>query len=537
MSSLIRVFIKIACRVLVSFTLCGASMAMAEQASVPPEILEQLAALTKRVQQLETQVAQQQSQQHMYSVSGQGDQDIADLKQRMRLVERKQQLVDEDVAEQKKKAPVLMAGEKGFGMKSADGKYELKFRGLLQADGRFFQEGIKGLHAYSGDSIAQQNAADTATHSASDNFLARRARLIIEGKFDEIYSFRLTPDFGSGSTSLIDAYIDANFHPAAKVRVGKFTPPLGLERLQSSADTKFNELGLTSNFLPSRDIGMQLSGEVLDQRLHYAVGYFNGANDGANGDVDPNTDKELAARVFVTPFSKTQTFLKGLGMGLAASSGDAAGSNGSTLLTSYRTSGQETFFSYRTDTNANNTVFADGTRDRLVPQFSYYNGGFGLTGEYVQEKQNVTRQFGATSNLRRSEEMNQDGWNLTASYVLTGEEASNKGIKPSQKFAPGEGGWGAWELVGRIGELNVDKDAFYDSNGVLGGNDAFAQATRSARTANNLGMGVNWYLNNNIRLSLDYEHTTFEWGGGGTSTNPNDRADERVLLGRMQLAF
>ena len=45
--------------------------------------------------------------------------------------------------------------------------------------------------------------------------------------------------------------------------------------------------------------------------------------------------------------------------------------------------------------------------------------------------------------------------------MLTGEDASYRGVvKPSEPFSPGKGGWGAWELVGRYGELEIDDDAF-----------------------------------------------------------------------------
>jgi phosphate-selective porin OprO/OprP len=478
------------------------------------------------------------SQQQKADPVYQNDSEVAELKQKVLVLERKQEIAIEEFAEQKKKAPVLVAGDKGFGLKSADGNYEFKLRGLLQTDGRVFQQGIKGQHAYTGDTPAQQQAAKDATRTATDNYLVRRARPIFEGKLGEDYGFRIAVENGNNTTQLVDGYIDANYIPEAKIRVGKFTPPIGLERLQSSADTKFNELGLTSNFLPSRDIGVQLAGDVLDKRLSYTLGYFNGANDGATGDIDPNTDKEIAARIFAQPFANSPgSFLQGLSFGVGASTGDARGATGNTLLTTYRTSGQENFFSYRTDTNINNTVLADGTRDRIVPQFSYYNGGAGLTGEYVIEKQNVTRVYGAALGQRRSEEVNNDGWNLTASYILTGEDASFKSVKPSKEFDPANGGWGAWELKARIGELNVDKDAFYSSTGVLGGTDSFAQATRSAKNAENWGVGVNWYPTSIVRVSLDYEQTAFDWGGGGTSLNPEDRDSEHLLIGRAQVSF
>ena len=507
----------------------------AEQASIPPEVMQQLQALSQRVAQLEAQLAKQQQLTPAPAATPVTvAEDVTDLKQRVKLVERKQQLVDEEAKQ------TVVASDKGFGLRSADGKFEMKLRGLIQSDARVFDEGIKGQHAYLGDTPAQQNSADDATHNAINNFIVRRARPTMEGTFNDIYGFRITADYGNGtnsSTNLVDAYIDANFDPAFKIRTGKFTPPIGIERLQSSSDNKFNELGLQSNFIPSRDQGAQISGDIFGKTLNYSVGIFNGAMDGASGSEDSNTDKEIDVRLFATPFVGTAGFLQGLGFGVGTSKTDSRGASGNTGLTTYKTSGQENFYSYRTDTSASNTVFANGDRTRLVPQMSYYNGGLGVTSEYVMEQQDITRVYGAAANQLRTEQLDNKGWDLTASYLLTGEKASYKGVKPSHEFDPANGGWGAWELVARVGELNIDKGAFYDSNGVLGGNDSFAQATKSAKDAKNYGIGVNWYLNNVLRLSLDYDQTSFDWGGGGTAQNPINREDERVMIGRIQASF
>jgi phosphate-selective porin OprO/OprP len=50
-------------------------------------------------------------------------------------------------------------------------------------------------------------------------------------------------------------------------------------------------------------------------------------------------------------------------------------------------------------------------------------------------------------------------------------------------------------------------------------------------------VGFNWYLNQNLKLVLDYEQTTFEGGEGGTAALPRDRQDGQVLLSRLQLYF
>lgn len=467
------------------------------------------------------------------------------LDQQLKVLQRKVELSDEVTTKAKTDNATVTASDKGFGFKSADGQFEIKLRGLIQADARVFEEGIKGQPA---------NAANNfATTDATDNFLLRRVRPIIDGKVNETYSFRISSDFGNGSSSLVDAYVDGSYDTAAKVRVGKFTPPVGFERLQSSADTKFNELSLVSNFLPSRDVGVQLSGDVFEGVLSYAAGLFNGANDGASGDNDADTDKEVAARLFVQPLINHPGLLQGLGFGLgythtqyegaltpAAAPPYAVVSSG---VAGYRTSGQETFFSYANNGTPTtvNTVIADGDRDRFVPQFSYYYGGLGLTGEYAEQAQEIAYASGVGA---RSEEVDNRAWNVTASYVITGEEASSKGIKPTKIFDPRNGGWGAWEVKARAGELVIDGDVFRNSNGVLAtpgttlATNSFADARRSAKSAENFGVGVNWYLNNFVRVSADYEETRFEWGGGGTTAAaPKDRPDEKVFIGRVQVSF
>jgi len=236
-------------------------------------------------------------------------QQLQDLDQKVRVLQRKLEIADEDSAKARSENATVVAGDKGFGLKSSDGKFEVKLRGLIQADARDFQEGIKG----------QPSGTPVGTVNAKDNFLLRRVRPTIEGTFNEVYGFRITSDFGNGASSLVDAYIDANNYSFAKVRVGKFTPPVGFERLQSSADTKFNELALTSVFIPSRDVGVQVSGDLLANVLNYSIGIFDGANDGASGDNDTNNDKEIAARLFVQPLINYPGLLQNLGFGIGYS--------------------------------------------------------------------------------------------------------------------------------------------------------------------------------------------------------------------------
>ena len=116
-----------------------------------------------------------------------------------------------------------------------------------------------------------------------------------------------------------------------------------------------------------------------------------------------------------------------------------------------------------------------------------------------------------------------NSWQVAISYFLTGESKSYKSGSPLKDFDPKSGGWGAWELAARYGQLAVDP-AVYS----LG----LADAAKSARKAQAWAVGVNWYLNKNVKLVLDYEDTGFI---GGSATGNRNR--ERALLNRFQISF
>lgn len=426
--------------------------------------------------------------------------------QKILVLERKLELKEEADATAKASNAVVRASDRGFSLQSADGRNQVKLRGVLHVDGR-------GLTSNDPDDL-------------TDTWQATRIRPTIEGTLGGIYDFRFTPDFGAGRTVIQDAYVVGRFLPGLQLTVGKFKSPVGLERLQSASDIRFVSRAFPTSLVPNRDMGLQAGGNVLDGRLGYAVAWLNGSNDGGSsdafGDSDPNSDKEWAARLFAHPFADSEAFaLRGLGIGIAGTYTDQEGTSAQTLLPTYRTPAQSTFFRYRTGTEP---TLASGERVRLAPQFYYYSGPFGLLGEYTQVSQDVAR---TTATGTREATLDTSAWQLAASWFLTGEEAAFRGFTPGSVFSLENGTWGGFELVGRYHELSVDHDAF------TGGADSFADANASARKASAWGIGVNWYLNQNLKWALDYERTSFEGGAAGGA----DREEEEVLLTRFALGF
>jgi phosphate-selective porin OprO/OprP len=421
---------------------------------------------------------------------------VEELDQKVRVLERLRELAaDSAAAAAKDKVSATASAKDGFSMKSADGRFSLKFRGLVQTDARFF-------------------LSDSAV-PATNNFFVRRARPILDLVLGKYLELRLQPDFAQGTTVLFDAYSDVKISPAFAVRVGKFKPPVDLERLQSASDIVFAERALATNLAPNRDIGLQLSGDVSGGLLTWQAGVFNGVPDLGNGDGDVSDAKDFAGRIFLQPF-KTGS-LAGLGVGIAGTSGIERGTTAAPALASYRTPGQQTWFRYisSTTTPASN-VFADGRRSRLAPQAYFYSGPLGLHGEYIQSYQAVNRNTFATVKLKHT------AWQTTGSWFLTGEKNSFRSATPKKQFDPKAGSFGALELAARYSELSIDDATF----------PAYASPTSTPSKAKAWAVGLNWYLARAIKLAADYEHTTFT---GGTATG--DREAENFVVTRVQYAF
>ncbi len=433
-------------------------------------------------------------------------QQLEALDQKVKILERQRELEQESSAEKAKTASTVTIGPGGFQARSADTNFVLKIRGYVQADARFYPD-------------------EHFPGGANDTFLLRRVRPIFEGTVFGKYDYRVMLDFGSGASvssannSLVqDAYVTARFLPEFQIQAGKFKEPVGLERLQSGANLLFVERGFPTQLVPNRDAGVQLQGDIRDGLVTYALGAFNGLADGGSGDFEAaDDDKDFAARVFAHPFKNTEhAALRGLGLGVAGTIGDQEGA-----LRTFVSPGQQRFFGYRSGAGTSSTtanVVADGEHWRLVPQAYYYWGPFGLFAEFALSQQSVRRDDGA----RTFADLRHSAWQVSASYFLTGEENSWKAVNPRAAFNPGAHGRGAWELAARIGQLKLDSDTF----------PLFANPSTSASKATAWAVGLNWHLNRNVKVNLDYEQTRFSGGDG-----PLLDQTERVIFARAQIAF
>jgi phosphate-selective porin OprO and OprP len=390
--------------------------------------------------------------------------------------------------------PRVVTGQDGFAVESANGDFRLQFGLLLHVDGRFA-------------------LADEAEQYV-DNFAVRRLRPYLRGRFARRFEFYVNPDVAGGNLTVQDAYVDTIFAPAFRIRAGKAKTPFGFERLHPAANMVFMERGFPTALAPNRDIGVQALGDLFGGVVSYLAGVMNGVADGASGDVDNNDGKDIAGRLVLRPFNRQdpRSAARGFGIGVSGSRGEATGA---AALASFRTQTlQQPYFSYLT--TGPNPAVADGIRTRFSPSGWYFYKGFAGWAEYVRTLTPVRR-----GDLRT--EIAHQAWQLTGSWVLTGESAtdSGSGVRPRRNFDFGKGGWGAFQLAVRYHQLEVGDEAF----------DQGVATPGASRTAEAFTAGVRWYVTGNLWYTLNFERTVFDGHSAGA------RRRENGLAFRTQVGF
>jgi phosphate-selective porin OprO/OprP len=387
----------------------------------------------------------------------------------------------------------IVAAQDGFAIESGDGSFRLQIGLLAHADGRF--------------------AYDDENAQVVDTFAVRRLRPYLRGRIARRFEFYLNPDFANGTLVVQDAYVDTIFAPAFRLRAGKAKTPFGMERLHSASNILFMERGTPTALAPNRDIGIQALGDIAGGLVSYSAGVTNGVPDGGSADLETTDSKDVSARLVVRPFSAfANTHAgRGLGLGFSASSGTATGA---ASLPSFRTQTlQQPYFSYAAGPSP---AVGDGRRTRYSPQAWYFYKAFGGWYEYVHTDTPIRRGLAAG-------DIAHDAWQVAASWVLTGENATDAGagIRPRNNFDFGNGNWGALQLAARYHVLTIDENAF-----ALG--FAAAGATRKAEAWT---LGLNWYLTGNVRYIVNFERTVFDEDPDGP------RRAENALAFRTQLTF
>ncbi len=331
----------------------------------------------------------------------------------------------------------------------------LKFKGYAQFDGYF----------PIGESLG------------TSEFLVRRARFAATGFFQQKFRYMLNASYDKGKAALQEAFLESRHIPFAKLRVGQFKVPFSLTNLQSDAQIDFiSRSFIVENFAPSYDVGAMFFGDEKRKNFNYALGVFNGR--GLN-QPENNHSKFIVGRIELAPFiSSDQSILSKFYLGASAANGRQ---KDDMSQTTYKTVTGEAIFTYNDGTNQ------DGKTTVYGYDVAWYFKSFSAQAEYLRFKAEHLKSNGSILDFSSS------GYHIAATFLLTGEEKNrNQIVKPENEFDPKKGNWGAIELAARYEEARLPLT-------ILAVN--FATGTDQVK---NLTGGLNWYLNDDVKVVLNY---------------------------------
>jgi len=354
---------------------------------------------------------------------------------------------------------------------SADGAYKMKLRGRLLVD--------TAMGSQDGDVTGADHLSATEL---------RAARLGIEGVLQHDFKYRLEGDFAGDEVELTDAYIAYEGLPV-ELKVGQFKTPNSLEELTSGRFTSFMERGsVTDAFDLARQIGV--SAGAQGEMWTVTGGVFKGS--AATGDTDEGLT--LAARA-----TWARTFGDEGLVHLGASVRHRKIGDGQDLLR-YRQRPHQHLADRFIDTEA----FADS--DLLLgAEAAMVYGPFALQGEYMTLNANAENPAIPDADF--------DGYYVSGSWFITGESrAYDGGVFERVHVARPvfDGGPGAWQVAARFDTVDL-------SDGPIDGG-----------TQDSYIVGVNWHLNDYVRLMANYNLSKVKGG-------VNDGADINLFGLRAQI--
>jgi phosphate-selective porin OprO and OprP len=274
-------------------------------------------------------------------------------------------------------------------VKAAGKEATLQLGGLIQAQADFLDRG------------------DSRWGSDNDRFYLRRARVNASGTFLEYVDFKieleLSGSLGEASSlraALTDGYVNYNRLDWANFKFGQFKTPFGYEQLSSDTKLYTIERSLPNDRLTQgRQLGVQAWGNVLDKRLSYAAGIFNG--NGANNSGNDNDSFLFAERLSGVPWR---------GKLCQKESNIELGLNG--YLSDDKSVGGLGDFGFdSTPTTAGNDGIFAGYRRGAGADAQFHAGPFDLAAEYLWTRFEPQNRLPATA-------VEAQGWYLQGAYSI-----------------------------------------------------------------------------------------------------------------------
>ena len=410
------------------------------------------------------------------------------------------------------------------------------------------------LHFDAGGYDYRPNTTDTKPQRLDDGVNARRARIGVIGKFFGDWDYALIYDFagssdgfagtasaggtavgflpGGGLSGIQNAYLSYKgikpFGGQLAIEGGYIKLPYTLDEATSSNDILFLERA------SSQVIAVNIA--AGDPRSAFGARWYNDRFWAGAYATGPSPG-EIHSASSTNPSGSTEQ----LGA-VARVAGQAISGNGYSLHL-----GADAEFLIKPPHNLVDNSFtltlSDRPELRIDPTVIITTGAMsGVSGAQVYSAE-AAATYGplffqaeyfwynvARNNLPGLPNLNFRGGYAEASLVLTGEThpyipatAAYGGIIPANPFSLWGGGWGAWEIAGRVSTMNLNNQ-LGTTNGVAGGQQTIYTA------------GLNWYVNGNVRFMFDYLHGNISKQISSTNTGDAGARFDAFAM-RTQVAF
>ncbi len=391
----------------------------------------------------------------------------------------------------------------GLQFTTDDDELSLKIRVMLQADWRQYQQ--------------------ANSDPVSSGFFLPRARFYFTGHITRPIEYNISFQRSYNTLNLLNAFVNFNYDQRVQFRFGRFKTPFTYEffklhvwQLMAPERSLF-----TDNFQGGRQIGFMGTGDLLDRRLEYAAGIFNGPR---RSFTDYNSSKDFMALLNFTPFENQENSpLRGLNFGGSVDYGNQTNPLTPVALRTSSNPSEETLDGNTAVNNAavpflifNSNAREVGLRALWELHTAYYYKGLSLIGawdsgfdSYALSKSASSSGFSGSAlsssagPTGRPVRIPINGWFAQAGYLLTGETLIDRTvIDPLRPFdlRRGRVGPGAWEITGRYSALALGSQVF------TGG---FADPNLWTNRVQMVDVGLNWYLNRWMKIYFDWEHAMF----------------------------
>ena len=370
--------------------------------------------------------------------------------------------------------------------------------------------------------VSQSSELDSLYPLPGSPVALRDLKLDIRGIGPNSGQFRFQFDINDGQPELQDVYLRKDLiRNWGSIQIGHFSEPFGLENTMSFQHIPLLERSLVETLAPSRGVGIAYENDWLDSRVSGRLGVFYETNS-----VDSISDSRavaLTGRVTGLPLYRNE--------------GDELVHLG--LSASLRDLNAPIEFTARPEVNQSPRYLDTGelSADRLTvanleaaykrgPHLFQWEYAWCVTSGALREEDITLGEVADTAaetyprliaflqgqtgwerpedsflwqipfDLSSRGELHFFGTYAQWSYVLT-KEARPYDMKRGV-FGPvvprhpvrfhGERGWGAWEVAARISHLDLA--------------DGYAEGGRET----NVSLGLNWYLDENVRVMWNYVH-------------------------------